>query len=107
MQYQSICQMYLKQHMRSRPDCCTEINGTGRVIKDGTATHEATAQHRDYHHSNPTSEENVMLLNRHRRNALFFWPCGHLDFESAVTAQNDEFKAFSSLVKTQPKKLNT
>ena len=29
--------------------------------------------------------------NRHRGNAPFL-PCGHLDFESAVTAQNDEFK---------------
>ena len=26
------------------------------------------------------------------RNCAFL-PCGHLDFESAVTAQNDEFKA--------------
>ena len=27
-----------------------------------------------------------------------FLPCGHLDFESAVTAQNDEFKvSFGSL----------
>ena len=25
-------------------------------------------------------------------------PCGHLDFESAVTAQNDEFKAIFSLL---------
>ena len=35
---------------------------------------------------------------RHRENAFFFLycffflPCGHLDFESAVTAQSDEFK---------------
>ena len=30
--------------------------------------------------------------NRHRGNTLFL-PCGHFDFESAITAQNDVFKA--------------
>ena len=43
-------------------------------------------------------------------NTLFFFACGHLDFESAVTVQNDEFKgsfhsSYSRLLnvsKTQP-----
>ena len=29
----------------------------------------------------------------HTQKFTFFLPCGHLDFELAVTAQNDEFKA--------------
>ena len=43
-------------------------------------------------------------LLRHRGNAPLFFPCGHLDFEPAVTAQNDEFKVFKArftLVKHQ------
>ena len=34
-----------------------------------------------------------MALLAHTARKYAFLPCGHLDFESAATAQNDEFKA--------------
>ena len=39
--------------------------------------------------SNPTSSLSSLLPGK----SGFFFPCGHHDFESAVTAQNDEFKS--------------
>ena len=56
----------------------------------------------------------VELVPRRRGNRLLFLLCGLLDFESAVTAQNDELKgSFDSSysrslnVKTKSRKLNT